>query len=66
MDIDHLGDNIAQGISIEAALASDEEINGTGRRNSKRKGRALVVNEQSSSELSESDAPLVCRLLDAR
>lgn len=62
MDVDHLGDNVPQGISITSAvneLGSDTELSGAGRRASKRKGRKPTIKEDSSSDLSDSDAPLV-------
>lgn len=62
MDVDHLGDNVPQGISITAVaheLESEGGANGAGPRASKRKGRKPAVKEESSSELSDSDAPLV-------
>jgi hypothetical protein len=61
MDVDNLGENVPQGISISngpvTQVSSDEE-NGS-RRNAKRKGRKPTVKEESSASGSDSDAPLV-------
>jgi len=58
MDVDHLGENVPQGISISNGPVMEievDEVNGS-RKTAKRKGRKPTVKEESGSD---SDAPLV-------
>ena len=58
MDVDHLGENVPQGISISNGPVMEievDEANGS-RRTAKRKGRKPTVKEESGSD---SDTPLV-------
>jgi len=54
MDVDNLGENVPQGISISNGPVTEFDANG--RRLPKRKGRKPAINEESDSD---SDAPLV-------
>jgi hypothetical protein len=62
MDVNHLGENVPQGISIRNGPVTKMELDGSGangntsRRNTKRRGRTPAVKEGNDSD---SDTPLV-------